>query len=91
MLVEFRKRLGDEILAQINEMIIAYIMPDDPDPGSGGEMSEGSKEGSENSGTVILDATCAPQNISYPQDVNLMNEERENLESLIDRICYDYS
>lgn len=86
LLVEFRKRLEDEVLAQINEMIIAYNTPDDPRPGSGGEMSDGSEEGSENSGTVILDATCAPQNISYPQDVNLLNEARENLESLIDRI-----
>lgn len=36
-------------------------------------MSDGSKEGTENSGTIILDATCAPQNISYPQDVNRLN------------------
>ena len=91
LLVEFRKRLDDEILAQINEMIIAYNMPDDPGPGSGGETSDGSSEESGNSGTIILDATCAPQNISYPQNVNLLNEARENLESLIDRICYDYS
>ena len=91
LLVEFRKRLNDEILAEINEMIIAYNTPDDPGPGSGGETSDGSPEGSENSGTIILDATCAPQNISYPQDVNLLNEARENLETLIDRICYDYN
>ena len=30
LLVEFRKRLDNEILAQINEMIIAYNTPDDP-------------------------------------------------------------
>ena len=91
LLVEFRKRLDDEILADINEMIIAYNTPDDPGPGSGGEISDGSPEGSGNGGTVILDATCAPQNISYPQDVNLLNEARENLEILIDRICFDHN
>ena len=91
LLVEFRKRLDDEILAEINEMIIAYNTPDDPGPGSGGETSDGSPEGSRNGGTVILDATCAPQNISYPQDVNLLNEARENLEILIDRICFDHN
>ena len=37
------------------------------------------KENGTNSGTLILDATCAPQNISYPQDVNLLNEAREKL------------
>lgn len=60
LLVEFRKRLDDEVLAQINEMIIAYNTPDDSGTGSGGEPSDGSNEGSENRGTVILDATCAP-------------------------------
>ena len=91
LLVEFRKRLDDEILAAINEMIIEYNMPDDPGPGSGRERPDESPEEPENSGTIILDATCAPQNISYPQDVNLLNEARENLETLIDRICYDYN
>lgn len=91
LLVEFRKRLDDEILAQINEIIIAYNTPDDQGLGSGGEPSDESSEESENSGTIILDATCVPQNISYPQDVDLLNEARENFESLIDRICYDYS
>ena len=36
-----------------------------------------------------MDATCAPQNISYPQDVNLLNEAREKLEQMIDIICYE--
>ncbi len=44
---------------------------------------------SENEGTLILDATCAPQNIKYPQDIELLNESREKLEQLIDRICED--
>ena len=34
---------------------------------------------------------CSPKNISYPQDVNLLNEARENLEGMIDQICYDYN
>lgn len=33
LLVEFRKRLTDDILGDINEMIIAYNTPDDPPPG----------------------------------------------------------
>ena len=42
---------------------------------------------SKNSGTLIIDATCAPQNIKYPQDINLLNEAREKLEKLIKKIC----
>jgi len=72
-------------------MIIDYNSPDDSGPGNGGgsDSQEPSDE-QENSGTIILDATCAPQNISYPQDVNLLNEARENLEGMIDELCYDY-
>ena len=59
--VEFRKRLTAEVLEEINEMIIAYNAPEDPPPTGGGGINE---ESGTNSGTLILDATCAPQNIS---------------------------
>ena len=85
LLVEFRKRLTAEVLEEINEMIIAYTAPDDPPPTGGGNDNE---ESETNSGTLILDA-CAPQNISYPQDVNLLNEAREKFEKMIDIICYE--
>lgn len=91
LLVELRKRLDDETLNEINEMIIDYNKPDDPGPNNSNHAHEGSSEDSPNSGTIILGATCAPQNISYPQDVNLLNETKENLEGMIDRICYDYN
>ena len=32
----------------------------------------------ENSGAMIVDATCAPSNTRYPQDASLLNEAREN-------------
>jgi len=86
LLVEFRKRLTDEALEEINEMIIGYNTPDNPPPTGGGSDD---KVEQANSGTLILDATCAPQNITYPQDVNLLNEAREKLEQLIDIICYE--
>lgn len=39
-----------------------------------------------NSGTLIVDATCAPSNIEYPQDLSLLNEGREKLEKVIDEL-----
>ena len=33
---------------------------------------------------MIVDATCAPSNIRYPQDVSLLNEARENAEKFLD-------
>ena len=39
---------------------------------------------------MIVDATCAPSNIRYPQDYSLLNEAREKLEHIIDRFCKSY-
>ena len=41
---------------------------------------------------MVPDATCAPQKTSFPQDVNLLNEARENLEGIVDDPCrrFDY-
>lgn len=106
LLVEFRKRLSEEILSEVNEMIISSVMSekDDSDDDNNSNNSNGgnsdnkesealpeNKTEAPNSGTLILDATCAPQNIEYPQDVNLLNECREKLEKLIDKICYDFN
>lgn len=69
LLVEFRKRLTDDILGDINEMIIAYnTSDDDPPAGDSGGNGESDDTPTENKGTLILDATCAPQQIAFPQD-----------------------
>ena len=80
LMVYFRKRLTPEILGEINEMILRAVAQrekheDDDDQGDGG-----------NSGTMIVDATCAPSNIRYPQDASLLNEARENTEKLLDEM-----
>ncbi|MPM89567.1 IS5 family transposase ISRin1 [bioreactor metagenome] len=35
---------------------------------------------------MIIDATCAPSNIKYPQDTALLNEARESAERIIDEL-----
>ena len=37
---------------------------------------------------MLSSTRAAPQNISYPQDVNLLSEVRENLEGMIAEFCY---
>ena len=104
LLVEFRKRLDENVLTEINELIASYNTFDESSDGNAGGSSNGDENDAvtgddsdpettvnENKGTLILDATCAPQNIAYPQDINLLNEARENLESIIDTICDDYN
>ena len=104
LLVEFRKRLSEEVLNEINEMIIEYNTPkddqdDDDDHGNGGGEQETNEqqdvrnhtETAGISGTLIIDATCAPQNIKYPQDIELLNEAREKLEDMICRVSDEYN
>jgi len=47
-------------------------------------------ETQDNKGTLIIDATCAPSNIRYPQDFSLLNEARVKLEAIVDRLCKDH-
>lgn len=101
LLVEFRKRLSEDILNDINEMIIEYNSSQSDNNNNTDDGINGNNQGSDdnhetndeskNSGTLILDATCAPQNIKYPQDIELLNETREKLEQLIDNICLEYN
>jgi IS5 family transposase len=39
-----------------------------------------------NWGTLILDATCVPEDIPYPVDLRLLNEAREVTEKIIDEL-----
>lgn len=73
-MVHFRKRITPEILAEINEMIIQEAQQN--------KDNDNNDDG--NGGTMIVDATCAPSHIRYPQDVSLLNEARENAEKLVD-------
>lgn len=61
---------------------------DNTPPTSGGGTA--ASDVSDNEGTLILDATCAPANIRYPQDFSLLNEVREKLETIIIRFCKAY-
>lgn len=94
-MVYFRKRLTAEILAEINEMIFGRDADGDEDDGnSGGScghkedaiISEDDAESRDHQGALILDATCVPADITYPTDVNLLNEAREKLEAIIDHL-----
>ena len=88
MMVYFRKRLTPEIIGEINEMIItaeqAKIEKEKEE--SSKDESDDSNDNDKNSGTMIVDATCAPSQISYPQDVSLLNKARECSEKIIDEL-----
>jgi hypothetical protein len=78
-MVYFRKRLTPEILGEINEMILSKVQEDKED-------DDNNSQPPQNKGTLIVDATCAPSQIKYPQDTELLNEARENTEKIIDEL-----
>lgn len=86
LMVYFRKRLTPEVLGEINEMIVrdAKARQEKDDKSIDNDDSDDHPGSSGNRGTMIVDATCAPSNIRYPQDVSLLNEARENAEKLLD-------
>ena len=81
MMTRFRKRISTKTLQEVNDIIIGRPKEkeDQDDNGNGGKGNGGG-----NSGTLILDATCAPQNIRFPTDGSLLNEARLNAEEIID-------
>lgn len=102
-LVLFRKRLKMDVIMEANEYMLEAFKEKgtsdkkeddhtDPPSGSGADeqKAEPEQKEPENKGTLMLDATCAPSNIRYPQDFSLLNEAREKLETIIIRFCKAY-
>lgn len=79
-MVAFRRRFPEAVLAEINDAIIRGQVQEDEDSSSSDDDPPG------NSGTLILDATCAPADIHYPTDAGVLNDAREKSEHLIDTL-----
>ena len=93
MMTRFRQRITPEMLAWVNDQVIGRKTEhdknddDDEGQGSGSDQADENKdeaEEEEKEGTLILDATCAPQNIRFPTDASMLNEAREKAEEIID-------
>ena len=84
MMVHFRKRFPADVLSRINEVIVSQAVnnkhKDNNDPGGGGSS------GKQNSGKLVVDATCAPADITFPTDLKLLNTAREKSEQVIDTL-----
>ena len=86
MMVHFRQRITVGLVNQINEEMVKR----------GREKTEQKEEKSssdpeeigerENKGKLILDATCAPGDIKYPTDLEIVNQGRKATEQIIDTL-----
>ena len=78
-MVAFRKRFSPEDIAEIMEETIPK--PEEP------ESRDDDDQDPPNGGTLTMDATCCPADITYPQDIELLNSTRARLEQVIDQVC----
>lgn len=100
-MTHFRKRITREIIDQVNEWVVEEHQSDDnqddDDDHSGGGSDDSPDrsapvQGKDSSaprhhqGKLLMDATCAPADITYPTDLKLLNDGREKLESMIDTL-----
>ena len=86
MFVHFRKRFPEDVLRQINELIVqkaidAAFKKNKKDHDKDDDVSG---SGTKNKGKLLVDATCAPEDINYPTDLKLLNKSREQSEQIID-------
>jgi IS5 family transposase len=98
LFVDIRERLGLDVTTAISELIMIHHI-DKVQPvteSSDDESSEvGNTEGNEieqnnqelpNKGSLLLDATVSPQNVTFPTDLKVLNSAREKSEEIIDKL-----
>lgn len=88
MLVHFRQRISLELVNKVNEKMVKIVR----EKTERREESSGSDQGEigeiKNQGKLILDATCAPADIKYPTDLELLNQARKATEIIIDILYF---
>jgi len=94
MLVHFRKRLSRELVGRVNEEIVLNSRQTQSQGKEEKQEQERAATATEedeplspnNQGKLILDATCTPADISYPTDLKLLNQAREQTEKILDEL-----
>ncbi len=84
-MTRFRQRITPELMVWINDFIIGRN--DDNNHGGGSDIENARPEQEdEKQGTLILDATCVPQDIRFPTDASILDECRKSTEAIIDTL-----
>jgi len=83
-MVHFRSRFTQEHHRRINERIVALAAAGAASESPEYPKSEDKGDSLPPSGKLLVDATCAPDDVKYPTDLGLLDEAREKTESVID-------
>jgi hypothetical protein len=83
LLVHFRQRISAKLINKVNERMVEKVRETTPVKPEKKKDSDAKNE-SPNQGKLIIDATSAPADISYPTDLGLLNRTRVYTEKIID-------
>ena len=93
MLVHFRQRLNLELLAQVNDAVVESVLASEgspvalsPESSPPSDDDEDEPPAPPNQGQLLIDATCAPADIRYPTDLELLNDARKASEAILDAL-----
>jgi transposase, IS5 family len=88
MLVHFRERISADLVNKVNRGTVKKMLETTSSQQTEKKTEEPEKEVNtpKNRGKLILDATCAPGDISYPTDIGLLNQARFQIEKIIDSL-----
>jgi hypothetical protein len=75
LLVHFRQRISAELVNKVNREVVRRLREATRCEGEK-KNPEAESEPPKIRGKLILDATCAPADISYPTDFSLLNQAR---------------
>lgn len=85
MMVHFRQRIDSKIVNKINQKIVKNLREINQEEENNKKKAEEREvEKILNKGKLILDATCAPGDIKYPNDLSLLNQARQQTEKILD-------
>jgi hypothetical protein len=83
LLVHFRQRISANLINKVNERLVEKMRETILAKTEKKKDSDAKNE-SPNQGKLIVDATCAPADISYPTDLGLLNRARVHAKKIID-------
>ena len=100
LMVHFRKRISAEMVQEISEKFFCSALSEDEEATEAQEQAMDCQEveslsdcdekvletSEKTKGTLLLDATCCPQDIHYPTDMSLLNQVRETSEAVLDAV-----
>jgi IS5 family transposase len=86
LLVHFRQRISTELVNKVNREVVRRLR--EATRSDSEKDQEEESEPPKNQGKLIINATCAPANISYPTDLKLLNQARVHTEKIIDVLYF---